>query len=91
MRRVTLTEKSAAIRARWAVVGKPDAETIARARNNGLTRTESKRELLAAIEEARSRLAGRRSRVRDMTDEEWERYTGNPDAAALGRWPTSSA
>lgn len=56
MRSVTLSAKAAGIAARQKVVGAPDARLIERARNKGASRSKSKRQLLATLdEEARRR------------------------------------
>lgn len=56
MRKVDLSEKGAQIVRRRTVVGSIDPERIERARNNGSTRTASKRQLLAAMHDELRRL-----------------------------------
>ena len=57
MPEIRLSEQESRLSARWQAIGGIDAAQIERARNRGATRTASKRELLAALQDA----AGKRS------------------------------
>ena len=56
---MSLAEKERQLAARWREIGGIDAASIERARNKGASRTESKREMLAVLEEKARQRGGR--------------------------------